>query len=104
MYVRQPTTETVKASEARQQLPTILNRVFHRESRVLVEKSGIPVAAIVSAQDLQRLEQLDKDQQEDFAFIERFQSKFEGIPPEEIEREFDRARAEVRARNQKAKP
>jgi prevent-host-death family protein len=104
MYVRQPTTETIKASEARQQLPTILNRVFHRESRVLVEKSGIPVAAIVSAQDLQRLEQLDKDQQEDFAFIEKFQSNFEGIPPEEIEREFDRVRAEVRARNQKAKP
>jgi prevent-host-death family protein len=103
MYSRQPTTETVKASDARQQLPTILNRVFRREARVLVEKSGIPVAAIVSAHDLQRLEQLDKKQDEDFAFIEEIRSRFEGIPAEEIERETDRALAAVRARNAKTK-
>jgi len=101
MYSRQPTTEMVKASEARQQLPTILNRVFHREARVLVEKSGIPVAAIVSANDLHRLEQLDKQQEENLAFLERMRSKFEGVPAEEIERETDRAIAAVRARSTK---
>jgi len=103
MYMRQPTTETVKASDARQQLPTILNRVFHRESRVLVEKSGIPVAAIVSAHDLQRLEQLDKQQEDDLAFLRRMQSKFEGVPVEEVERETDRALAAIRARDAKTR-
>jgi prevent-host-death family protein len=103
MYLRQPTTEMIKASDARQQLPTILNRVFHRETRVLVEKSGIPVAAIVSAHDLQRLEQLDKQQADDLAFLERMQRKFEGVPVEEVERETDRAIAAIRARNAKTR-
>jgi prevent-host-death family protein len=103
MYTRQPTTEMIKASDARQQLPTILNRVFHRETRVLVEKSGIPVAAIVSADDLRRLEQLDKQQEDDLAFLERMRSKFEGVPAEEVERETDRAIAAVRARNSKTR-
>jgi prevent-host-death family protein len=48
-------TKTIKASEARQQFSQLLNEVFRRETRVIVEKSGIPVAAIVSAEDFKRL-------------------------------------------------
>jgi prevent-host-death family protein len=94
-----PATETVNASDARQQLPTHLKRVFHREARVLIEKSGIPVAAIVSASDLARLERLDKESEADFAIIEKMRKAFDGIPAEEIERETDRALERVRARN-----
>ena len=39
-------TEVVKASQARQHLSEILNKVHRGNVRVLVEKSGIPVAAI----------------------------------------------------------
>ncbi len=51
---RSRTSEIIKASEARQQWSQILNRVFRGETRVLVEKSGIPGAAIISADDLER--------------------------------------------------
>jgi hypothetical protein len=57
----------------------------------------------VSAHDLQRLEQLDKKRDEDFAFIEKMRSRFKGIPADEIEREIDRAIAAVRARNANTK-
>jgi prevent-host-death family protein len=92
-------TETMNASDARQQLPTILKRVFHREARVLVEKSGIPVAAIVSVNDLAKLEQLDKQREKDFAIVDEIREAFKDVPLEEIERETDRALAAVRARN-----
>jgi len=99
MQTHQPPTETVNASEARQQLPTILKRVFHREARVLVEKSGIPVAAIISARDLYWLEKFEKQREADFAIIDEIREKFKDVPSEEIERETDRSLAEIRARN-----
>ena len=41
----QPITETMKISEVKQQLNSLVNRVYRHETRVMVEKSGIPVAA-----------------------------------------------------------
>jgi prevent-host-death family protein len=54
-------TKTIKASEARQHFSQLLNEVFRRESRVVVEKSGIPVAAIISAEDFKRLARLEQE-------------------------------------------
>ena len=48
MREQQPLTQTMKISDVRVQLNTLVNRVFRKETRVLVEKSGILVAAIVS--------------------------------------------------------
>ena len=95
-----PTVETVKASEARQRFSEIVNRVFRREARVLVEKSGIPVAAIVPAEDLERLERMDADLRNRLDLLARMRTPFAGIPEEEIEREAVRAVAEVRAEMQ----
>jgi prevent-host-death family protein len=66
MREQEPMTKTIKASEARQQFSQLLNEVFRRENRVLIEKSGIPVAAIISAQDLQLLARLEAEQAERF--------------------------------------
>jgi prevent-host-death family protein len=99
MYLRQPATETVKASEARQQLPSILNQVYRREVRVIVEKSGIPVAAIISANDLYWLEKFEKQREADFAIVDEMREAFKDVPLEEIERETDRALAEIRAKD-----
>jgi prevent-host-death family protein len=57
----EPMTKTIKASEARQQFSKVLNEVFRGESRVVVEKSGIPVAAIISASDFKRLARLEAE-------------------------------------------
>jgi hypothetical protein len=62
-----------------------------------VEKSGIPVAGIVSVEDLQRLDRLDLERAEKFQAIKEFAAGFVDQSPEEIERETARAIAEVRA-------
>ena len=54
----------VKASEARQQFSGLLNEVYDRQARVIVERSGIPVAAIVSPDDLADLERVEAERQE----------------------------------------
>lgn len=51
-------TQTVKISDARNNLSRLVNEVFRGNIRVLVEKTGIPVAALVSAADLERLQDL----------------------------------------------
>ena len=56
----QPTTQTMKISEVKQ-LNRLINQVHRRETRVLVEKGGIPVAGFVSAEDLERLDRLDRE-------------------------------------------
>jgi prevent-host-death family protein len=52
-------TQTVKAYAARQHWGELLTKVFRKETRVVVEKSGIPVAALVSIDDLTRLQAMD---------------------------------------------
>lgn len=54
----------VKASEARQQFSGMLKEVYDRQARVIVERSGIPVAAIVSPEDLANIERVEAEQQE----------------------------------------
>ncbi len=96
MRKREPVTETVKASEARQQFSRLLNRVFRGEARVVVEKSGIPVAAIISAQDLEWLNRLDAEREQQFKILDEIGEAFKGVPDEELEREVARAVAEAR--------
>ena len=92
-----PVTQTIAASEARQHFSQLLNQVFRREKRVVIEKSGVPVAALVSADDLEHLRRFEEQRREDFAVVDRIREAFRGVPAEEIEREVARAVAEVRA-------
>jgi prevent-host-death family protein len=87
---------TMKASEARQQFSQVLNQVYREQVRVLVEKSGIPVAGIVSARDLERLRQLEDQRERDFAVIDEIRDAFKDVPDAEIEREVARAVAAAR--------
>jgi prevent-host-death family protein len=92
----QPTTQTMKISEVKQQLNRLVNQVYRCETRVMVEKSGIPVAGIVSAEDLRRLDRLDRERAERFKVLEEFGEAFKDVPAEELEQEVARALAEVR--------
>ena len=91
MREREQMTQTMKASEARGHWSQVLNKVFRKETRVIVEKSGIPVAAIVSAQDLERLQQLEEQRQTNFAAMETIGAAFQDVSDEELEREVVRA-------------
>src|SRR5688572_12721363 len=81
-----PMTKTMNASEARQQWSSVINSVYKGQTRVLVEKSGIPVAGIVSAADMERLKRLDEEQAADLAALERVSQAFADTPPEAVER------------------
>jgi len=52
---KNPMLVTIKASEARVHFGEVLKRVHSGEARLVVEKGGIPVVAIVSLEDLERL-------------------------------------------------
>lgn len=49
----------VSASEAKAQLAELVLGVAYRGDRVVIERRGKPVAALVSMDDLERLEQRD---------------------------------------------
>lgn len=96
MTEQQIPTETMKISDVRSQLNKLVNRVYKRETRVIVEKSGIPVAGIVSARDLERLKRMDEKDRDLWSVVDEMREAFKDVPPEELEREAARSLAEVR--------
>jgi prevent-host-death family protein len=97
MTEQEPSTQTMKISDVKAKLSSLVKEVYRQQTRVLVEKAGIPVAALVSVQDLQRLAQLDEQRAERRRVLESMREPFRGVPAEEIERETAKAVAEVRA-------
>jgi prevent-host-death family protein len=93
----EPTNKVVKATEARDRLPELLNSVYRGEGRVVIERSGIPVAAIVSPQDLATLSRMDQQRAELAGVLAEMREAFKDVPQEEIEAETNKAVAEVRA-------
>ena len=92
-------TQVMKASDVRAQWSQLLNKVFRNQTRVVVEKSGIPVAAVISAEDLQRFTQMEEQREKRFKALDKMREAFKGVPSEEIDREVKRAISQVRAEN-----
>jgi prevent-host-death family protein len=99
MRWREPVTETINVTEARRGWSRLLDRVFKREARVIVEKSGIPVAAIISIQEYEFFLDMKARREERFKILDEMRAAFADVPPEEIEREVAKAIAEGRAEN-----
>jgi prevent-host-death family protein len=97
-------TKTIKASVARQQFSQLLNDVYRTENRVVVEKSGIPVAAIIPAKDLALLARMEAERDKEFAILDEMREAFKDVPPAEIEREVARAINQVRKENRTKQP
>lgn len=100
MREQQPMTQTMKISEVKNTLSSLVNQVYRKETRVLVEKAGIPVAALVSADDLTRLQQLDRDWEAGTRAIERFSQAFADVPVPELEATIAEIIAEGRAHDE----
>jgi prevent-host-death family protein len=88
---------TMNATQVRQQWSKILGDVYKEQKRVVVEKSGIPVAGVVSVRDLRRLNELDEQQAADRQLLEALRQPFQAIPPAELEREVAKAVKQARA-------
>lgn len=82
--------QIMKPAEASQQFVSVINRVRGNKARIVIEERGVPVAAIVSAEDLARLDRLDAEREADFRVIDDLRDAFSDISDEEIEREVDR--------------
>jgi prevent-host-death family protein len=99
----QPVLDTMTVSQARQQFSETLNRVYRGEARVVVEKSGIPVGAIVSPRDLEDLKRLDANRDRLLAAMENLQAAFSDVDPAELDREIEKAVAEIKAERRLAR-
>ncbi len=96
-----PLTQTIAASDARQHWSELLNKVFRKETRLIVEKSGVPVAALVSAEDFARLTLLEQERDERFRALDESWAAFEGVPIAEMDREVTQAVEQARQKSRR---
>lgn len=54
---------SISAMKLRTSIGDVLNRIEYRRERVLVERKGEPVAAIIGVEDLRRLEALEAERE-----------------------------------------
>jgi PHD/YefM family antitoxin component YafN of YafNO toxin-antitoxin module len=92
----EPINQTLSTVEAGSELRKLVKRLSEHETRILVEHDGVPVAAIISARDFERLRALEIERRRDFSVIDEMRDVFRDVPAEEIEREVAKALAEVR--------
>jgi prevent-host-death family protein len=91
----QPKTKTVPALEARTQLGRIMKDVQAGRVRVLVEKSGVPVVGIISAEEFRRFV-AERDAR--FEVVDRIRGRVPPVPDAEIEKDVGEALRDVRKR------
>lgn len=92
-----PIETRMKLTDTKQQFSHVVNDVASGSTRVVVEKSGLAVAAIISAEEYRRFVALDAEREARFAAISRISDAFADVPLEELEAEVDRAVKRVRA-------
>ena len=97
MSTREPTVRVVDASDAVRTWHELLDDVAQSHNRVIVERDGMAVAAVISAADLERFRRLEKARARDFEVLDQMADAFKDVPFEEIEHEAAKALAEVRA-------
>jgi prevent-host-death family protein len=89
---------TMRASEVREQWSETVNAVAQDEARIRIERSGVVVAGLVSARDLEWLAERDRRLAELRGVVEQMRAAFRDVPTEEIEREVAGALADVRSK------
>ena len=97
-------THTIPVSQARQKLGELVNAVYKRHVRVVVEKSGIPVVAMVSLRDLERWTRLDREREERFKVLDDIRAKNANKTAEEVERDVAEEIAALRQEKRGKEP
>ena len=92
-----PVIETMNVSDTRKQLSETLDLVRRHEARVVVEKSGIAIGALVSMDDLALLKRRDADRSRLLEVMAELSKGFEDVSESEVEAEVEKAIAEVNA-------
>lgn len=96
MPERLPIQKVISATEVRNKLGRLLNRVYRHEEHLVVEKLGIPVAAIISMRDYEQYRRLLAKQALDRLGPKLGQeAERQGLTEEGLEEEVRKARREV---------
>ena len=80
-------TRRIAAAAARQNLSRLLTDVRRDEQPVIIEKSGVPVAAMVPLSMLERDRRWNEERSDRLALLERLRRPFREIPVTELELE-----------------
>ena len=96
MPEREPMTQTMTMIDAQRDFGSLVKRVSKKETRVVVEDEGQPVAALVSPDDLDQLRRLDSYREDPWRVIDEIHARNRDKDPEEVERDVAEALAEVR--------
>jgi prevent-host-death family protein len=84
----------VGAREARNHFADLLGRVGYGGQAVIVERSGMPLVAMIPVEMYQRLV---AEREARFQVLERIRSRLPEVPVEEVEQDVAEAIAAVRA-------
>lgn len=85
----------IPALQARTRFGELLKNVQSGQFRYLVEKGGIPVAGIISAEDFERL---IEEREARFRVLDEIQSSLPSVSEEEVIRDVTSVVTEVRAK------
>jgi prevent-host-death family protein len=85
----------VPALRARTRLGELMREVQGGKVRVLVEKGGVPMVGIISAEEFQRLV---AEREARFAVVDRIRGRLAAVPDAQIDRDVRAALKEVRRR------
>ena len=88
-------TKTIPALEVRTQLGRIMKDVRGGRVRVLVEKSGVPMVGIISAEEFQRVV---TEREVRFAVVDRIRRRGRSVPDAEIRQDVRAALKTRRSR------
>jgi len=84
---------TISAMDVRRRLGELLESVYYRGDEVVIERAGKVMAVIVPAE---RYEAIERSRERIFQLVEKNWERNKDVPYETIEREVDKAVAEVR--------
>ena len=88
-------TKTIPALEVRTQLGRIMKDVRGGRVRVLVEKSGVPMVGIISAEEFQRVV---TEREARFAVVDRIRRRVPSVPDAAIQQDVRAALKTRRSR------
>lgn len=92
--------KTIGAFEARRNLGKMIEEAYYRKDSFIIERSGRPMAVLVSIEDYQKWQRLAKEQV--FAMLQTAQKRSAKVSPAEADRDVRDAlknlKQEARAR------
>ncbi len=89
--------KTIGAFEARRMFGQLIEEAFYKKDAFIIERSGRPMAVLVSIDDYQRWQQLGKEQF--LTLLHAAQKRNAKAPAADLERDIERGLKQLRQEN-----